>query len=50
VILESGARGLKTPSDPQERELTLARLKIGGLMMRLELAEHFIEKMGFTDE
>jgi hypothetical protein len=32
------------------RELTLARAKIGELMMRLELAEHLIEKRGLTDE
>jgi putative transposase len=41
-----GTRGLKTRSDPKERELTLARAKIGELMMRLELAEHLIEKGG----
>ena len=34
----SGNARLKTRSDPEERELTLARAKIGGLMMRLELA------------
>jgi hypothetical protein len=45
-----GARGLKSRSDPEERELTLARAKIGELMMRLELAERLIEKRGFTDE
>jgi hypothetical protein len=45
-----GTRGLKTRSDPKERELTLARAKIGELMMRLELAEHLIEKGGLTDE
>src|SRR5499433_47790 len=44
AFLESGARGLKTRSDPEERELTLARAKIGELMMRLELSEHLIEK------
>ena len=33
-FLESGARGLKTRSDPEERELTLARAKIGGLMKK----------------
>src|SRR5205807_943171 len=46
VFLEQGTRGLKTRSDPEERELTLARAKIGELMMRLELAEHLIEKRG----
>ena len=50
IFLEHGSRGLKSRSDPEERELTLARAKIGELMMRLELAEHLIEKRGFTDE
>ena len=50
IFLEQGTRGLKTGSDPDERELRLARAKIGELMMRLELAEHLIEKRGFTDE
>jgi hypothetical protein len=44
IFLEQGTRGLKTRSDPEERELTLARAKIGELMMRLELAEYLIEK------
>ena len=44
IFLEQGARGLKTRSDPEERELTLARTKIGELMMRLELAEHLLRK------
>ena len=50
VFLETGTRGLKTRSNPEERELTLARAKIGELMMRLELAEYLIEKRGLTDE
>ena len=50
VFLEHGGRGLKTRADPEERELTLARAKIGELMMRLELAEGLIEKRGFADE
>ena len=50
VFLEQGTRGLKTRSDPEERELTLARAKIGELMMRLELAEYLIEKRGLADE
>jgi hypothetical protein len=50
IFLEHGSRGLKTRAEPEERELTLARAKIGELMMRLELAEHLIEKRGFTDE
>jgi transposase len=50
VFLETGTRGLRTRAEPEERELTLARAKIGELMMRLELAEHLIEKRGFADE
>ena len=50
IFLEHGSRGLKTRAEPEERELILARAKIGELMMRLELAEHLIEKRGFTDE
>src|SRR5215467_5796122 len=50
IFFEQGPRGLKTRSDPEERELTLARAKIGELMMRVELAEHLIEKRGLTDE
>jgi hypothetical protein len=50
VFLDTGARGLKTRAEPEERELTLARAKIGELMMRLELAEHLIEKRGLADE
>jgi transposase len=50
VFLETGARGLKTRNDPEERELTLARAKIGELMMKLELAEYLIEKRGLADE
>ena len=36
--------------NPEEHERTLARAKIGELMMRLELSEHLIEKRGLTDE
>ena len=50
VFLETGARGLKTRAEPEERDLPLARAKIGELMMRLELAEHLIEKRGLADE
>src|SRR5215470_13817043 len=50
VFLEQGMRGLRIRGEPDERELTLARAKIGELMMRLELAEGLIEKRGFTDE
>src|SRR2546427_12022175 len=48
IFLEQGARGLKTRSDPEERELTLARAKIGELMMRLELAEQFVKRQDLT--
>jgi hypothetical protein len=50
IFLEHGKRGLRTKAEPEERELILARAKIGELMMRLELAEDLIEKRGFTDE
>ena len=50
VFLETGARGLKTRAEPEERDLTLARAKIGELMMRLELAEHLLAKRGLADE
>ena len=50
IFLETGARGLKSRAEPEERELTLARAKIGELMMRLELAEYLIEKKGFAEE
>ena len=49
-FLEQGTRGLRIRGEPEEREPTLARAKIGELMMRLELAEDLIEKRGFTDE
>jgi hypothetical protein len=45
-FLEGGQRGLRTKADPEERELALAKAKLGELMMRLELAEVFIEKKG----
>ncbi len=50
VFLELGARGLERRSDPAERELTVARAKIGESMMRLALAEHLVERRGFADE
>ena len=49
-FLDGGQRGLRTRGDPEERELTLAKAKLGELMMRLELAEVLIEKRGLTDE
>lgn len=50
VFLEHGKRGLRTRGEAEERELLLARAKIGELMMRLELAEDLIEKRGLADE
>jgi transposase len=50
IFVEQGKRGLRTKAEPEERELILARAKIGELMMRLELAEDLMEKRGFTDE
>jgi transposase len=50
VFLDAGGRGLKSRSDPEERELTLARTKVGELTMRLELAEYLIETRGLMDE
>jgi len=44
VFLEQGTRGLRIRGEPEERELTLARAKIGELMMRLELTKNLIEK------
>jgi hypothetical protein len=49
-FLAAGQRGLRSKADPEERELTLAKAKIGDLMMRLELAEVLIEKRGLMDE
>jgi transposase len=49
-FLEAGQRGLRTKADPEERELTLAKAKLGELMMRLELAEVLLEKRGLMDE
>jgi hypothetical protein len=42
VFLDQGTRGLRIRGEPEERELTLARAKIGEPMMRLELAEDLI--------
>jgi hypothetical protein len=46
----SSRGGSACSSEPEERELTLARAKIGELMMRLELAEYLIEERGLADE
>ena len=37
-FLAAGIKGLRSHREPEERELILARAKIGELMMRLELA------------
>ena len=50
IFLEQGTRGLRTRGEQEERELTLARAKVGELKMRLELAEDLIKKRGRTDE
>src|SRR5512139_4064626 len=49
-FLEAGQRGLRRKADPEERELTLAKAKLGELMMRIEIAEVLIEKRGLMDE
>jgi hypothetical protein len=50
VFLEAGSRGLKSRTEPEERELILARAKMDEVMMRLERAAHLIEKRGVADE
>lgn len=51
VFLEKGTQGLKrTGRDPAERELTRTRAKVGELAMKLELAEHLLEKRGYGDD
>ena len=46
VFLEGGQQGLKRRGlDPEERELRRLQAKIGDMTMRLELAEHLLEKM-----
>src|SRR5258705_5106659 len=50
VFLETGTRGLKTRAEPEEPELALTAAEIREMMMRLELAEHLIEKRGLADE
>jgi hypothetical protein len=49
-FLEAGQRGLWTRQDLEERELTLAKAKLGELIRWLELAEALIEKRGSLDE
>jgi len=51
VFLKSGSRGLKRADrDPTERELVRTRAKVGELAMKLELAEHLLEKRGYGDD
>ena len=51
VFIESGAAGLKRRGgDPAERELVRTRAKLGETMMKLELAEHLLEKRGYGEE
>src|SRR5882672_5619863 len=51
VFLESGQQGLKRRGlDPEERELRRLQAKIGDMTMRLELAEHLLEKRGFAED
>ena len=49
MSLKKRMRGLKSRAEPEERELTLARARIGELMMRLDLAELLIETRGLAD-
>jgi transposase-like protein len=51
VFLESGQQGLKRRGlDPEERELRRLQAKIGDMTMRLELAEHLLEKRGVAED
>lgn len=51
VFLDSGASGLKRRGmDPEEREIRRLQAKIGDMTMRLELAEHLLEKKGFGED
>ena len=51
VFLEGGQQGLKRRGlDPEERELRRLQAKIGDMTMRLELAEHLLEKRGFGED
>lgn len=51
VFLKSGSRGLKCADrDPAERELVRLRARVGELAMKLELAEHLLEKRGYGDD
>ena len=51
VFLEGGQQGLKRRGlDPEERELRRLQAKIGDMTMRLEQAEHLLEKRGFAED
>ena len=51
VFLEGGQQSLKRRGlDPEERELRRLQAKIGDMTMRLELAEHLLEKRGFGED
>jgi transposase len=51
VFLEGGQQGIKRRGlDPEERELRRLQAKIGDMTMRLELAEHLLEKRGFAED
>jgi hypothetical protein len=51
VFIESGSAGLKRRGgDPAERELMRTQAKLGETMMKLELAEHLLEKRGYGEE
>lgn len=51
VFLEGGQQGLKRRGlDPEEREVRRLQAKIGDMTMRLELAEHLLEKKGFGED
>ena len=51
VFLESGQQGLKRRGlDPEDREVRRLQAKIGDMTMRLELAEHLLEKRGFAED
>jgi hypothetical protein len=44
VFLDGGTQSVKKRVDPEDRELKRAQAKLGGVMMRLELAEGLLEK------
>jgi transposase-like protein len=50
-FIDSATQGLKQRGmDPEEREVRRLQAKIGEMTMRLELAEHLLEKRGFADD